>query len=226
MRHKLPACLPALLLAACANLSEDSREALVESLGGAEVQIVDSREFPGGIVCGRYVPLDKWGQSGGPRPFIYRDGVAKVRPSADDRAVYCSEQPAEVISQRFGIALAGEQRQQILQVVDDLEQIGAALERYYSEQGSYPSTEQGIAALTQRPADASPMRRYPDGGYLPALPVDPWQQPYHYEGPVWAGVKSRYRLWSTGADRANGSAGMATDIQAELVPYLKHAAAR
>jgi general secretion pathway protein G len=227
MPHKLFICLPGLLLlGACASPVQQAQEAVAESLANiGDSQIVDSQAFPGGVLCGRYQQLDKWGQSAGPRRFVYKDGAANLRPSRDDLAVYCSEDPAAVVQQRFGVALTGEQGQRIQQVIEDLQQLAAALELYYADSGNYPTTEQGLDALRERPTAVPVPAHYPESGYLGAIPLDPWQQAYHYQGPVWAGVKSPYTLWSAGADRAEGGSGDDADIRAELIPYLQHALA-
>src|SRR5512140_1644932 len=42
----------------------------------------------------------------------------------------------------------------------------------------YPSTEQGLAALVQKPTLAPLPENWKGGGYLEKLPADPWGQPY------------------------------------------------
>ena len=62
-----------------------------------------------------------------------------------------------------------------------IERIASTLDLYKLDTGSYPSTEQGIAALTQRPAGVNTW----SGPYLrsEATPADPWSRPYVYRSP-------------------------------------------
>jgi general secretion pathway protein G len=91
-----------------------------------------------------------------------------------------------------------------------IEMIGAALDAYRLDLGRYPTTEEGLAALTQRPAGTnSALWR---GPYLRrAVPRDPWSHPYVYTSP---GVASQagYDLASYGADGAPGGTADAADI--------------
>jgi general secretion pathway protein G len=216
--------LGVLLLTACASPAPDVHDAVAHSLANVgDIQILDSHTHPGGSTCGHYLQIDEWGRSPDPQAFVYHNGAANTRPSPDDLAVFCSDDPVPVIRERFGIELQGEQGRQTRRAIADLHTLATALEHYYQAQGNYPSTAQGLAALRERPATASVTRAYPEGGYLKELPLDPWGQPYHYEGPVWGGVKSPYQLWTEGADRAPGGSGGDADIRVELLPYLEHA---
>lgn len=64
-----------------------------------------------------------------------------------------------------------------------IELLGLALEQYRLDNGSYPSTAQGLEALRSVPA-AEPAPRNWRGPYLrKAVPVDPWARPYGYRSP-------------------------------------------
>jgi general secretion pathway protein G len=95
----------------------------------------------------------------------------------------------------------GEMAQQILE--SDKQVFATALDAYRFTAGRYPTTEQGLDALTQKPTrDPIPSRWYP---YLPVLPKDPWKQPYKYRFPA---VKSKkeYDVYSVGKDGVDGTA--------------------
>ena len=82
-----------------------------------------------------------------------------------------------------------------------------ALDTYRLDMGSYPSTEQGLAALTARPANAAKW----NGPYLQrAAPPDPWGKPYQYRSP---GEHGEYDLLSFGKDGQPGGSGEAADIK-------------
>lgn len=91
----------------------------------------------------------------------------------------------------------------------DIRAIGAALALYRLDNFSYPTTEQGLEALVQRPEGLSEGTNWKEGGYLERLPKDPWGNAYQYLQP---GTKSDFDLYSLGADGALGGEGSAGDI--------------
>ncbi len=88
--------------------------------------------------------------------------------------------------------------------IDALEK---ALHQYRLDVGSYPATEQGLAALVTRPNNTEKW----DGPYLSKqLPVDPWGRPYVYKYPGDRGAE--FDLLSYGKDGQPGGEGEAADI--------------
>jgi general secretion pathway protein G len=86
-----------------------------------------------------------------------------------------------------------------------IERLGAVLDLYKLDVGSYPTTEQGLQALVQRPAGAGVW----NGPYLggATVPVDPWNRPYSYRAPSLRSGRD-YDLCSQGSDpQARGGAG-------------------
>jgi general secretion pathway protein G len=63
----------------------------------------------------------------------------------------------------------------------DIASIQSALDLYKLDTGMYPSTEQGLQALVTQPTTPPIPENWDQGGYLKALPMDPWGQPYQYE---------------------------------------------
>ena len=88
-----------------------------------------------------------------------------------------------------------------------IEDLGAALDLYYLDNGRYPETDEGLDALVEPPAGAD---RW-DGPYLKkrTLPRDGWGNAFHYVSP---GRNSAYDLWSYGADNAAGGEGENEDV--------------
>ena len=88
-----------------------------------------------------------------------------------------------------------------------IEDLSAALDMYKLDVGRYPSSEQGLGALIEKPADVD---RW-NGPYLrkTKLPSDPWQQPYHY---VFPGEHGAFDLYTYGADEQQGGEGEDQDI--------------
>ena len=87
-----------------------------------------------------------------------------------------------------------------------IELFGTALDAFRLDVGRYPTSQEGLQALRERPAGAE---RW-DGPYLKKdIPQDPWQHPYVYRSP---GEKGPYDLFSYGADGVAGGTDYNTDI--------------
>ena len=88
-----------------------------------------------------------------------------------------------------------------------IESFGSALDLYYLDNGRYPTTSEGLAALVQR----SGTSRTWNGPYLKGsvVPTDPWGQPYLYRSP---GEHGPYDVVSYGSDGQEGGTGTAADI--------------
>ncbi len=92
-----------------------------------------------------------------------------------------------------------------------IEMLGAALDAYRLDNGRYPTTEQGLAALMHSPASA-PLPSNWRGPYLrKEVPADPWGAPYVYHAPG-EHMPSGYDLLSLGADGKPGGSGDDADI--------------
>jgi general secretion pathway protein G len=86
-----------------------------------------------------------------------------------------------------------------------------ALEMYNTDNGSYPTTEQGLRALVERP-ETGDVPNWKAGGYLNKKkpPVDPWGNPYIYLSP---GVQNEgFDLFSLGKGGKEGGEGYEADI--------------
>lgn len=88
-----------------------------------------------------------------------------------------------------------------------IESLGSALDLYYLDEGHYPTTSDGLAALVQRPGNSTTW----NGPYLKGtiVPADPWGHPYVYRSP---GEHGAYDIVSYGSDGQEGGAGTASDI--------------
>ncbi len=94
----------------------------------------------------------------------------------------------------------------------DLRTISAALKVYRLDNGDYPTTEQGLAALATRPTAAPVPANWHGEGYLPDVPVDPWGNPYVYKSP---GDTGAFDLMTLGKDGEPGGEGLDADLAAE-----------
>ena len=91
----------------------------------------------------------------------------------------------------------------------DIQGISQALKLYRLDNGFYPSTDQGLLALVQKPTTNPVPGNWKQGGYVERLPKDPWGGDYQYLSP---GVKGEIDVFSFGADRARGGEGNNADI--------------
>lgn len=88
-----------------------------------------------------------------------------------------------------------------------------ALKLFYVDNGFYPSTEQGLQALVEKPSIGRIPPRWREGGYLESrsVPKDPWGNPYVYVSP---GIRSHdFDIISYGADGQEGGEGKDADVQ-------------
>ena len=88
-----------------------------------------------------------------------------------------------------------------------IERLSGILELYRLEVGRYPSTEEGLQVLIERPIDAEDW----NGPYLKKADAlkDPWGQAYLYRHP---GVLGEFDLYSLGADASDGGEGEDQDV--------------
>ena len=89
--------------------------------------------------------------------------------------------------------------------------IATALKLYRLDNFGYPTTEQGLAALVEKPTMDPIPRNWKQSGYLPELPMDPWGRPYLYLNPAELGG-GEYDLYSLGADGVTGGEGQNADL--------------
>ena len=89
--------------------------------------------------------------------------------------------------------------------------IEAALQLYKLDNGVYPSTEQGLRALIEKPTTGVVPKKWKLGGYLQKLPEDPWGNPYKYVSPS-PTQRGDYEIISYGTDGEPGGEGINADI--------------
>ncbi len=97
----------------------------------------------------------------------------------------------------------------IVAAKQDVATLVAALKLYRLDNQRYPSTDQGLKALVEKPAVDPVPANWKTGGYLDKLPRDPWGNPYQYLQP---GVHGELDVFSLGADGQPGGTGTDADI--------------
>lgn len=92
-----------------------------------------------------------------------------------------------------------------------IESIETALKLYKLDNGSYPTTEQGLQALVELPSVDKLASAWREGGYLEKgrVPKDPWDHEYVYLCP---GIHGDLDLVSYGSDGETGGEGKDMDI--------------
>lgn len=89
----------------------------------------------------------------------------------------------------------------------DIRALEAALQLYKLDNFSYPSSEQGLQALVEKPSSGSRLWRK----YIERLPKDPWENDYQYRNPG-ARNQSGVDVFSFGADGQEGGTEINADI--------------
>jgi general secretion pathway protein G len=82
-----------------------------------------------------------------------------------------------------------------------------ALKMYRLDNGAYPTSEQGLKALVERPTTPPVPGSWAQGGYLSAPPLDAWQKPYEYHSDG-----ASFTIRSFGRDGKPGGEGVDADI--------------
>ncbi len=91
----------------------------------------------------------------------------------------------------------------------DIANIVQSLKLYKLDNQRYPTTEQGLKALMEKPTSGPAANGWKAGGYLEKMPKDPWGNPYQYLAP---GVRGEIDVFSFGADGQAGGSGDDADI--------------
>jgi general secretion pathway protein G len=91
---------------------------------------------------------------------------------------------------------------------EDIQALETALTEYRLDNSVYPSTDDGLDALTKQPNDPSVTHWH--GPYIQQISKDPWGRPYQYAYPGTHGQP--YDLYTLGADGQPGGDGVNADI--------------
>jgi len=97
----------------------------------------------------------------------------------------------------------------VARVRSDLAVISGAVKLYKLDNFRYPTTEQGLLALVQRPASEPVPANWAQNGYVDRLPKDPWGGEYQYLSP---GIHDTFDIFTLGADGVAGGSGIDADL--------------
>ena len=206
-------------LTACTTNVVKATQVMDESLRSPSSTYKDMASYPGNVTCGKYLDRD---YQGFPvyKDFVVVDTEANLRPNQLDVAIYCSDDPVAALNEALDIDYEA-QREEIAAILTDFAQLSQPLLDYERDNRYFPWTEQGLQALVEPSPYGNPPRNFPEGGYVQAIPKDPWGNSYDYVCPPFAGIRVLYSLQSLGADGAEGGSGVNADIKHNYAPYFE-----
>lgn len=207
-------------LSGCATTEKQATQAMNDSLRTDSGSYKDMRTYPGGVTCGKYLAKDFQGLPEY-KAFVVVDTEANLRPTKMDLAVFCTDDPKSALNAELGIDYDA-QKSTISAILADFEALEAPLLGYEKDNRSFPWTEQGLEALVEPTTKGNPPRNFPEGGYISAIPSDPWGNAYDYDCPPFAGIRVLYKLQSFGADGVKGGNGENADIKHTYLKYFRH----
>lgn len=97
----------------------------------------------------------------------------------------------------------------VVKAKNDIGTLGSALELYKLDNFNYPSTDQGLLSLVEKPTGDPEPQNWKTGGYIQKLPKDPWGREYIFISP---GEGGDYDIVSLGSDGAEGGEEFDADI--------------
>lgn len=102
-------------------------------------------------------------------------------------------------------------------VFADFSAIETSLSMYKLGNYNYPSSEQGLEALVNKPSIDPIPNNWKKGGYLKELPLDPWGRPYLYLSPAEFSDEA-FDIYTLGADGVTGGEDQNADIGSWMKP--------
>ena len=97
----------------------------------------------------------------------------------------------------------------IVKAKQDIRTLEGALNLYKLDNFNYPSTDQGLDALVNKPSGQPEARNWKKKGYMKKIPKDPWGNDYLYLSP---GTEGDIDIFTYGADGRKGGDDAAADI--------------
>jgi general secretion pathway protein G len=88
----------------------------------------------------------------------------------------------------------------VVKAKQDVLAIQSALDLYKLDNGTYPSTDQGLLALVTKPTTSPVPQNWKSDGYLQRLPTDPWGESYQY-----INDNEKLRIFSYGTKGKDGN---------------------
>jgi general secretion pathway protein G len=96
----------------------------------------------------------------------------------------------------------------VVKAKQDVRALESALNLYRLDNFTYPTTDQGLDALINKP-EGEEVRNWKQGGYMSRMPQDPWGNDYLYLSP---GQHGNIDIYSLGADSQPEGEGANADV--------------
>ena len=93
----------------------------------------------------------------------------------------------------------------IAKAQQDIQSMSSALNLYRLDNNTFPTTNQGLEALIEKPTTEPVPNNWRAGGYLDRLPSDPWNRDYLYLSPGEHGAFDLYTLGANGTEGGEGA---------------------
>lgn len=215
-----------LILAGCTSDAEKAKQLLADSVViKTDLEFHEVVAYPGDVVCGRFSAYLSYSE---PRteeaPFIVLGGALDKQPTDLDWELLCQKDPAAALFEESGIGPFLASSEELVKITRDMSRVSAALEAYYNDNSHFPSESEGLQALVSKPANNRRTQNYRDGGYIDAVPNDPWDRPYRYYHEQWAGVKGSFEIITLGKSGEPGGSDLEADVSSKYLRYLQRIA--
>ncbi len=93
------------------------------------------------------------------------------------------------------------EKARLVKAKQDIQALENALHMYRLDNFQYPTTDQGLEALVDKPTGTPEPKNWKAGGYVKRLPKDPWGNPYQYLSP---GEHGEVDIYTLGPDQQPG----------------------
>lgn len=102
----------------------------------------------------------------------------------------------------------------VVKAQQDIRTLEGALNLYKLDNFNYPSTDQGLEALVNKPAGQPEAKNWKKHGYIKKVPKDPWGNEYLYLN---SGTQGDIEIFTYGADNRKGGVDANTDISSKTL---------
>lgn len=206
--------VPAVLLTGCATeppIDADAyRQRVTRTLAYQKgITFSDEQTYPGQVLCGRFSGFAGDGFAEVTDNFIVTPYRVVRRPSALEKAVYCSDDPLRSLSQAYDVEIDSDGIGRLNKIVADMRAIDTAVFDFQRNTTMMPMSLDALRESGSITVDE--------------LLLDPWGYRYEYVEELTGRTTPRYKLRTLGDDNKPGGSGWARDINKEEVPTIRHA---
>lgn len=137
--------------------------------------------------------------------FLLKNKISNVRGMTLIEIIIVVTLLASLIAILGGRVVGAQKKALVKQAKIQISEVSKSLDMYYQDCMSYPSTDQGLAALA--PGGEAGCQNWGPDPYVKKVPVDPWGTPF-----VYYNENGAFTIISYGEDKREGGTGLAADI--------------